>query len=146
MKSCLNLFIFWQRQEFKWLIKNEVQKVFNQLKEILEAGARRYPVEIWENESQTRQEKYIMSTSTQTSQDQLKCVLTITGDSITSAVNLNFVRIWFKSLIISLNRTWLWSSTNIRMLCIIQSLAQTRPGDCNKYKIQAITYVWPSPS
>nr|CAG4650362.1 EOG090X0AKT [Sida crystallina] len=73
------------RQEFKWLIKNEVQKVFGQLKEILEAAARRYPVEIWENESQIRQEKYIMSTSTQTSQDQLKCILTITGDSITTA-------------------------------------------------------------
>nr|SVE75923.1 EOG090X0AKT [Daphnia hispanica] len=73
------------RQEFNWLIKNEVHKVFNQLKEILEAAARRYPVEIAEVETQVRQEKYVMATSTQTSQDQLKCILTITGDSITSA-------------------------------------------------------------
>nr|CAG4638629.1 EOG090X0AKT [Cyclestheria hislopi] len=73
------------RQEFKWLIKNEIHKVFGQLKEILEACARRYPVAVWENECQPRQEKYIMTTSTQTSQDQLKCILTITGDSITNA-------------------------------------------------------------
>nr|CAG4649555.1 EOG090X0AKT [Scapholeberis mucronata]SVE93784.1 EOG090X0AKT [Scapholeberis mucronata] len=73
------------RKEFKWLIKNEVHKVFNQLREILEAAARRYPVEIAEVETQVRQEKYVMATSTQTSQDQLKCILTITGDSITSA-------------------------------------------------------------
>nr|SVE76551.1 EOG090X0AKT [Daphnia longispina] len=73
------------RQEFNWLIKNEVHKVFNQLKEVLEAAARRYPVEIAEVETQVRQEKYVMATSTQTSQDQLKCILTITGDSITSA-------------------------------------------------------------
>ena len=75
-----------QRQEFKWLIKNEVHKVFGQLKEILDAAARRYPVEIPELETQVRQEKYVMATSTQTSQDQLKCILTITGDSITAAV------------------------------------------------------------
>nr|CAG4636390.1 EOG090X0AKT [Eubosmina coregoni]SVE69966.1 EOG090X0AKT [Eubosmina coregoni] len=73
------------RQEFKWLIKNEVHKVFGQLKEILDAAARRYPVEIPELETQVRQEKYVMATSTQTSQDQLKCILTITGDSITAA-------------------------------------------------------------
>nr|CAG4646459.1 EOG090X0AKT [Macrothrix elegans] len=73
------------RQEFKWLIKNEVHKVFGQLKEVLEAAARRYPTEIIEVETQARQEKYIMATSTQTSQDQLKCILTITGDSITTA-------------------------------------------------------------
>lgn len=62
--------------------QNEVHKVFNQLKEVLEAAARRYPVEIAEVETQVRQEKYVMATSTQTSQDQLKCILTITGDSI----------------------------------------------------------------
>nr|CAG4651200.1 EOG090X0AKT [Simocephalus serrulatus]SVE94404.1 EOG090X0AKT [Simocephalus serrulatus] len=73
------------RQEFQWLIKNEVHKVFNQLREVLEAAARRYPVEIAEVDTQVRQEKYVMATSTQTSQDQLKCILTITGDSITSA-------------------------------------------------------------
>nr|CAG4641077.1 EOG090X0AKT [Eulimnadia texana] len=73
------------RKEFKWLIKTEVRKVFSQLKEIFEAAARRYPVTVWENESQVRQEKYIMATSTQTSQDNLKCILTITGDSITNA-------------------------------------------------------------
>lgn len=64
----------------------EVHKVFGQLKEILDAAARRYPVMITEQDIQTRQEKYIMATSTQTSQDQLKCILTITGDSITAAV------------------------------------------------------------
>lgn len=80
-----------QRQEFNWLIKNEVHKVFNQLKEVLEAAARRYPVEIAEVETQVRQEKYVMATSTQTSQDQLKCILTITGDSITSAVIIFFL-------------------------------------------------------
>jgi len=68
------------------LINNEVHKVFGQLKEILDAAARRYPVEMLEVESHVRQEKYVMATSTQTSQDQLKCILTITGDSITAAV------------------------------------------------------------
>nr|CAG4648118.1 EOG090X0AKT [Moina brachiata]SVE93168.1 EOG090X0AKT [Moina brachiata] len=73
------------RQEFKWLLKNEVEKVFNQLTEVLEAASRRYPVEIPGASSQIRQEKYVMATSTQTSQDQLKCILTITGESITTA-------------------------------------------------------------
>lgn len=73
------------------MIKNEVHKVFNQLKEVLEAAARRYPVEIAEVDTQVRQEKYVMATSTQTSQDQLKCILTITGDSITSAVIINYL-------------------------------------------------------
>lgn len=59
------------------------------MQEILEAAARRYPVEIAEVETQVRQEKYVMATSTQTSQDQLKCILTITGDSITAAVTQN---------------------------------------------------------
>ena len=63
-----------------------MHKVFGQLKEILDAAARRYPVEMLEVESHVRQEKYVMATSTQTSQDQLKCILTITGDSITAAV------------------------------------------------------------
>lgn len=58
---------------------------------MLEAAARRYPVEIAEVDTQVRQEKYVMATSTQTSQDQLKCILTITGDSITSAVVYLFV-------------------------------------------------------
>lgn len=75
-----------QRQEFKWLIRTEVHKVFGQLKEVLEAAARRYPLQIPEVDSSVRQEKYLMATSTQTSQDQLKCMLTITGDSITTAV------------------------------------------------------------
>lgn len=65
------------------------------MKEILEAAARRYPVEMSEVASQVRQEKYIMATSTQTSQDQLKCILTITGDSITAAVSsFNFLPIY----------------------------------------------------
>ena len=69
------------------MIQTEVQKVFGQLKEILEAAARRYPVEIWGNESEPRQEKYIMSTSALG--DGIKCILTITGDSIMAAVKLD---------------------------------------------------------
>ncbi len=42
-------------------------------------------MEIPEVESHVRLEKYLMATSTQTSQDQLKCMLSITGDSITAA-------------------------------------------------------------
>lgn len=57
----------------------------------MEAAARRYPVEIAEVETQVRQEKYVMATSTQTSQDQLKCILTITGDSITAAVSFHVI-------------------------------------------------------
>ena len=63
----------------------------------MEAAARRYPVEIAEVETQVRQEKYVMATSTQTSQDQLKCILTITGDSITSAVIIFFYLTLFQT-------------------------------------------------
>nr|CAG4652042.1 EOG090X0AKT [Triops cancriformis] len=73
------------RKEFSWLLSCEVHKVLEQLEQIIEAAGRRFPLPLGFVDEQPRQEKYVMATAAQTAQDQLKCVLTVTGDSITNA-------------------------------------------------------------
>ncbi|XP_037938033.1 protein rogdi-like isoform X1 [Teleopsis dalmanni] len=66
--------------EFEWVMRDEVHSILKNLREILVECAKRFPVPLYENEGK-RTEKFVLSTP----QDQLKCSVTLTGDSITQA-------------------------------------------------------------
>uniref|UniRef100_A0A1B0AJ03 Protein rogdi n=1 Tax=Glossina pallidipes TaxID=7398 RepID=A0A1B0AJ03_GLOPL len=66
--------------EFEWLMKAEVHAILKKLRELLIECAIRFPVPLYDNEGK-RTEKYHLVAS----QDQLKCSVTLTGDSITQA-------------------------------------------------------------
>ncbi|EDW78839.1 uncharacterized protein Dwil_GK12664 [Drosophila willistoni] len=66
--------------EFEWVLRQEVHAILKQLRTILVECAHRFPVPLYENEGK-KTEKFILSVSP----DQLKAVLTLTGDAITQA-------------------------------------------------------------
>ncbi|XP_030372683.1 protein rogdi [Scaptodrosophila lebanonensis] len=66
--------------EFEWVLRMEVHAILKQLRTILVECAHRFPVPLYENEGK-KTEKFILSVSP----DQLKAVLTLTGDAITQA-------------------------------------------------------------
>ncbi|XP_071443747.1 protein rogdi [Hetaerina americana] len=71
--------------EFEWILHEEVHAVLKQLHTILIECAWRFPVPICGNEIQPKHEKHIMTVSAHTTPEQVKCVVTLTGDSITHA-------------------------------------------------------------
>ncbi|XP_020815847.1 protein rogdi [Drosophila serrata] len=66
--------------EFEWVLRQEVHAILKQLRTILVECAHRFPVPLYENEGK-KTEKFILAVSP----DQLKAVLTLTGDAITQA-------------------------------------------------------------
>ncbi|XP_029729315.1 protein rogdi isoform X1 [Aedes albopictus] len=70
--------------EFEWVLHEEVHKVLKQLHEILVECAHRFPVPLYGNEGK-KQDKFVLTAPP----EQLKCVVTLTGDSITHA-DINF--------------------------------------------------------
>uniref|UniRef100_A0A0K8TM40 Protein rogdi n=1 Tax=Tabanus bromius TaxID=304241 RepID=A0A0K8TM40_TABBR len=66
--------------EFEWLLRVDVHSVLKQLKSILVECANRFPVPLYENEGK-KPEKFVLTAP----QDQLRCSMTLTGDSITTA-------------------------------------------------------------
>ncbi|XP_037907306.1 protein rogdi isoform X2 [Hermetia illucens] len=66
--------------EFEWLLREEVHSILKQLRQILVECAHRFPVPLYENEGK-KQEKFVLTAP----QDQLRCAMTLTGDSITQA-------------------------------------------------------------
>ncbi|KAL7733132.1 hypothetical protein ACLKA6_004654 [Drosophila palustris] len=66
--------------EFEWVLRQEVHAILKQLRTILVECAHRFPVPLYDNEGK-KTEKFILSVSP----DQLKAVLTLTGDAITQA-------------------------------------------------------------
>ncbi|XP_055703108.1 protein rogdi isoform X1 [Phlebotomus papatasi] len=66
--------------EFEWILHEEVHAVLKQLHSILVECARRFPVPLYDNEGK-KQDKFVLTVP----QDQLKCVVTLTGDAITHA-------------------------------------------------------------
>uniref|UniRef100_A0A1B0CKA7 Protein rogdi n=2 Tax=Lutzomyia longipalpis TaxID=7200 RepID=A0A1B0CKA7_LUTLO len=66
--------------EFEWILHEEVHAVLKQLHTILVECARRFPVPLYDNEGK-KQDKFVLTVP----QDQLKCVVTLTGDAITHA-------------------------------------------------------------
>ncbi|XP_014288766.1 protein rogdi [Halyomorpha halys] len=71
------------QNEFEWVLHKEVHAVLNQLSNILSECLRRFPMSFASDGSQ-KHEKYVFS-----GLDQLKCVVSLCGDSITQA-EINF--------------------------------------------------------
>uniref|UniRef100_A0A182QHQ0 Protein rogdi n=1 Tax=Anopheles farauti TaxID=69004 RepID=A0A182QHQ0_9DIPT len=70
--------------EFEWVLHEEVHSVLKQLHVILVECAHRFPVPLYHNEGK-KQDKFVLTAAP----EQLKCVVTLTGDSITHA-DINF--------------------------------------------------------
>ncbi|XP_021696550.1 protein rogdi isoform X1 [Aedes aegypti] len=70
--------------EFEWVLHEEVHSVLKQLHVILVECAHRFPVPLYGNEGK-KQDKFVLTAAP----EQLKCVVTLTGDSITHA-DINF--------------------------------------------------------
>ncbi|XP_013115166.1 protein rogdi isoform X2 [Stomoxys calcitrans] len=68
------------QMEFEWVLREEVHQLLKKLKFILISCAHRFPVPLYENEGK-KTEKLILSVQP----DQLKAILTLTGDTITQA-------------------------------------------------------------
>ncbi|XP_058975701.1 protein rogdi isoform X2 [Musca domestica] len=69
------------QKEFEWVLREEVHQLLKKLKFILIECAHRFPVPLYENEGK-KTEKFILSVQPP---DQLKAILTLTGDTITQA-------------------------------------------------------------
>lgn len=75
--------------EFKWLLKVEVNASLQQLVSIMTECHRRFQMVSKDSDTFVKPEKFIMSTSSQSSTEQIKCIVTLTGDNITHAdINL----------------------------------------------------------
>uniref|UniRef100_A0AAG5D7F4 Protein rogdi n=1 Tax=Anopheles atroparvus TaxID=41427 RepID=A0AAG5D7F4_ANOAO len=70
--------------EFEWVLHEEVHSVLKQLHAILVECAHRFPVPLYGNEGK-KQDKFVLTAAP----EQLKCIVTLTGDSITHA-DINF--------------------------------------------------------
>nr|XP_053641421.1 protein rogdi-like [Cherax quadricarinatus] len=54
---------------------------------VLQECCTHFPVPLCGSDTAVKQEKFIMSTAAHSTQDQVKCVVTVTGDTITQAVS-----------------------------------------------------------
>ncbi|GBP24488.1 Protein rogdi [Eumeta japonica] len=68
------------KEEFEWVLREEVHAILHQLHSVLVECAHRFPVPLYGNEGQ-KQDKFILTSQP----EQLKCIVTLTGDSITHA-------------------------------------------------------------
>ncbi|XP_030759178.1 protein rogdi [Sitophilus oryzae] len=73
------------QKEFEWVLNEEIHKGLEQIHQILVECARRFPVALYGHDNSSKQEKFVLSVPV----DQLKCVVTLTGDSISHA-DINF--------------------------------------------------------
>ncbi|XP_055609837.1 protein rogdi isoform X2 [Uranotaenia lowii] len=71
--------------EFEWVLHEEVHSVLKQLHAILVECCHRFPVPLYHGHEEKKQDKFILTAAP----EQLKCVVTLTGDSITHA-DINF--------------------------------------------------------
>ncbi|KAK5644435.1 hypothetical protein RI129_005735 [Pyrocoelia pectoralis] len=69
------------QKEFEWVLHKEVHTALEQIHQILVECARRFPVQLYGNDNSTKQDKFVLSVPP----DQLKCFITLTGDSISHA-------------------------------------------------------------
>ncbi|XP_013774281.1 protein rogdi-like isoform X1 [Limulus polyphemus] len=77
------------QHEFEWLLQEEVSAVLEQLKGILLECCHRLPVGMPGVDIIPKTEKYFMSNSSSSTQDQVKVVVTLSGDNISHAdINL----------------------------------------------------------
>ncbi|XP_077291623.1 rogdi atypical leucine zipper [Arctopsyche grandis] len=68
------------QMEFEWVLHEEVHAILHQLHTVLVECAHRFPVPLYGNENQ-KNEKFILTSAP----ENLKCMLSLTGDSITHA-------------------------------------------------------------
>jgi protein rogdi len=68
--------------EFEWILQKEVLLVLKQLHDILVECAHRFPVPLYGNEGK-KVDKFVLTSAP----EQLKVVVTLTGDAITHAVS-----------------------------------------------------------
>ncbi|XP_060528270.1 protein rogdi [Cylas formicarius] len=73
------------QKEFEWVLHQEIHKGLDQIHQILVECARRFPVALYGHDNSSKQDKFVLSVPL----DQLKCIVTLTGDSITHA-DINF--------------------------------------------------------
>ncbi|KAK8739995.1 hypothetical protein OTU49_003308, partial [Cherax quadricarinatus] len=73
------------QQELDWVLSEEVPRVFTQVMIVLQECCTHFPVPLCGSDTAVKQEKFIMSTAAHSTQDQVKCVVTVTGDTITQA-------------------------------------------------------------
>jgi hypothetical protein len=73
------------QKEFEWVLHQEVHKGLEQIHQILTECATRFPVRLYGHDNSNKQDKFVLSVPS----DQVKCVVTLTGDSITHA-DINF--------------------------------------------------------
>lgn len=76
------IIIFLQQVEFEWVLHEEVHSVLKNLHTILVECAHRFPVPLYGNDGR-KMDKFVLHVP----QDNLKCMVTLTGDSITHAVS-----------------------------------------------------------
>uniref|UniRef100_A0A146LKK4 Protein rogdi n=1 Tax=Lygus hesperus TaxID=30085 RepID=A0A146LKK4_LYGHE len=70
------------QHEFEWVLNKEVHTVLHQLKNILVECIKRFPVPLnLSGDSHHKPEKFVLTSGL----DQIKCILSLTGDSITHA-------------------------------------------------------------
>ncbi|XP_025832086.1 protein rogdi [Agrilus planipennis] len=81
MADCENQEALNLQKEFEWVLHQEVHTALDQIHEILVECARRFPVQLYGHDNSSKQDKFVLSVPP----DQLKCVITLTGDSITHA-------------------------------------------------------------
>ncbi|XP_044731762.1 protein rogdi [Chrysoperla carnea] len=67
--------------EFEWMLREEVHTVLQQIHNILTECEHRFPVSLYGNDNLRKPDKFILTLPS----EQLKCVVTLTGDSITHA-------------------------------------------------------------
>lgn len=73
------------QQELEWVLNEEVPRVFHLIMQVLKEGAGHFPMPLCGSDAPIKQEKFIMSTAAHSTQDQVKCVVTVTGDTISQA-------------------------------------------------------------
>ncbi|KAJ9591715.1 hypothetical protein L9F63_001743, partial [Diploptera punctata] len=69
------------QMEFEWVLHEEVHAVLGQLHTILLEVFRRFPVPLCGNDSPLKQDKFVLTVPP----EQLKCIVTLTGDCISHA-------------------------------------------------------------
>ncbi|TRY78290.1 hypothetical protein TCAL_06891 [Tigriopus californicus] len=80
-------------REFHWLLKNEVHQVLHELTVVLKECVKRFPMSLCDVERPPLVEKYLLNAPSTTPTDQVKVIVTLTGDAISQAdINLKLPR------------------------------------------------------
>jgi len=76
-------------RNYKRQLEDELRGIVKCIHSAATAAATFFPIGITDVQKENVQEKYVLGMSTNSSQDQLRCVLTVLGDTINHAVSFN---------------------------------------------------------